>query len=71
MKSLKIRLKLSHNDQIKLNTLSNEHRLIYNKCLETAKQTNDFKEIERVGFQYRKENKFTIQAHTSQHTMIK
>ena len=41
MKSIKQHIKLSQNDTIKLETLSNEHRLVYNHVLDYMKTSKD------------------------------
>jgi len=68
MKSLKIKLYLSYIDKLKLETLSNEHRLLYNFLLEHIKKDCDFKSLHSLSKNYRKENNLTINAKSAQNT---
>lgn len=68
MKSLKVRLKLNYLQTLKLETLSNEHRLLYNFLLEQSKNNCDFKSLHYLSKQFRKENNLTINAKSTQNT---
>jgi IS605 OrfB family transposase len=68
MKSLKIKLKLDFHQELVLNTLSNEHRLVYNKCLEQAKEKCDFMLINEAYKNFRNENQLTINSKSAQNT---
>jgi putative transposase len=71
MKSKKIKLyNLTYLDQLKLNTLSNEHRLLYNYLLNYIKANNtcDFKKINEEYKNYRKNNNLTINSKSAQNT---
>lgn len=69
MKSLKYKLKLSTNQKLILNTLSNEHRLLYNFCLDKAKNNCSFKELNEHTKSFRKVNQLTIKAKPAQNTI--
>jgi hypothetical protein len=56
MKSLKAKLQLTHYQQLVLNTLSNEHRLLYNYLLNFSKTNSDFKQINQQYKFFRKSN---------------
>ena len=45
MLSKKIKLSLNYKQELILNTLSNEHRVLYNFLLEKVKDNLDFKQI--------------------------
>ena len=45
MLSKKIKLNLNYNQELILNTLSNEHRLLYNFLLQKVKDNLNFKSI--------------------------
>ena len=69
MKSLKIRLKLDKHQQLILNTLSNEHRLLYNHLLNYTKENGtDFKDLNETYKNYRNNNKLTINSKSAQNT---
>lgn len=71
MKSLKVKINLDYNQEMILNTLSNEHRLLYNYLLENVIKSNlDFKNINNLQRDYRKLNHCTINAKSSQNTAI-
>lgn len=70
MLSKKIKIKLNHNQQIKLETLSNEHRLLYNFLLEKTKKIIDFKQLNKYYKDYRNINNLTIQSKSAQNTCI-
>jgi len=69
VKSLKIKLyNLSTNDIIKLETLSNEHRLLYNFLLEKVRENCDFKLLNESYKNYRNERNLTISSKSAQNT---
>lgn len=72
MKSLKINItnKLSDLDKIKINTLSNEHRLLYNGLLNFIKEsgTSDFRLINQKYVELKNNNFLTINAKSAQNT---
>lgn len=69
MKSLKIKLyNLSYLDKIKLETLSNEHRKLYNFLLEKAKSGLTFRELTEQSKNFRNQNSLTISAKSAQNT---
>jgi IS605 OrfB family transposase len=70
MLSKKIKLNLNSNQKIILNTLSNEHRLLYNHLLEKAKINSDFKLLNQYYKDYRSSNNLTINSKSSQNTCI-
>lgn len=47
LKTLKVKIKLDYPNQLRLETLSNEHRQLYNHLMEFVKsnKTSDFKAI--------------------------
>ena len=71
MKSLKVKIALDSNQELILNTLSNEHRLLYNHLLNYVK-THDlnFKEINEQYKLFRKDNSLTISSKSSQNTSL-
>lgn len=71
MLSLKTKIKLNNLDSIKLETLSNEHRLLYNFLLGNIKEkTLTFKELNQLYKNYRLENQLTISSKSAQNTCI-
>lgn len=69
MLSKKIHLKnLSFTDKLKLNTLANEHRLLYNHLLSNAKQDCDFKKLNQTYKKFRNSNNLTIPSKSAQNT---
>lgn len=72
MLSLKVRLKLNYNQELIINTLSNEHRLLYNFLLDKVKSGDklDFKEINNNYKLFRYTNNLTINSKSSQNTSI-
>ena len=70
MLSKKIKLNLISNQKIILNTLSNEHRLLYNHLLEKSKSNLDFKLLNQYYKNYRSSNNLTINSKSSQNTCI-
>jgi putative transposase len=73
MKSLKINItnSLHYLQKVKIETLSNEHRLLYNFLLSSIKEKSlTFKELNQLYKQYRKENQLTINSKSSQNTCI-
>ena len=70
MKSLKVKIKLDKLQQIQINTLSNEHRLLYNHLLDFVKKNDvcDFKKINNEYKNYRLNNKLTINSKSAQNT---
>jgi putative transposase len=61
MKALKVKLNLSWYQKLVLNTLSNEHRLLYNHLLEHAKNTGTIVGFSKECSKFRRENNLTIQ----------
>lgn len=71
MKSLKIKLYLNSNQEMIINTLSNEHRLLYNHLLESVKSNKlNFKDINQKYKDYRNTNQLTINSKSAQNTSI-
>ena len=71
MLSLKIKIRLNENQIIKLETLSNEHRLLYNYLLNSIKEkTLTFKELNELYKNYRNQNQLTINSKSAQNTCI-
>jgi len=71
MLSLKVKLRLNQNQIIKLETLSNEHRLLYNYLLSSIKEkTLSFKELNQKYVDYRWQNQLTINSKSAQNTCI-
>lgn len=69
MKSLKVKINLNANQKLILDTLSNEHRLLYNHLLNYLKNNNlNFKELNKQYVLYRKQNKLTISSKSAQNT---
>jgi putative transposase len=71
MKSLKAKLELTYYQSLVLNTLSNEHRLLYNYLLNFAKHDPDFNHINQEYKAFRKEHNLTIQSKPAQNTCRK
>ena len=72
MLSLKVKIKLNLEQIIKLETLSNEHRLLYNYLLGCIKEKYlTFKELNESYKNYRLTNKLTISSKSAQNTCIK
>lgn len=70
MLSKKVKLSLNYNQQIILETLSNEHRLLYNFLLEKVKDNLDFKQINENYKLFRNTNCLTINSKSAQNTSI-
>jgi len=71
MLSLKVKIKINGNQTIKLDTLSNEHRLLYNYLLNSIKEkTLTYKELNDLYKNYRHQNQLTINSKSSQNTCI-
>ena len=68
MKSLKVRIFPSLQQERVIRTLSNEHRLLYNHLLEFAKKGEDFKQLNQRYKNFRNDNHLTIQSHSAQNT---
>lgn len=70
MLALKVKIKLDQNQELKLWTLSNEHRLLYNHLLGHLKESgkSDFVELNQCYKNYRNENKLTISSKSAQNT---
>lgn len=69
MLSLKVKIKLDINQSIKLETLSNEHRLLYNYLLNCIKNKSlTFKELNQCYKDFREQNNLTINSKSSQNT---
>ena len=71
MKSYKQHIKLSETDMIKLDTLSNEHRIVYNHVLDYIKTSGDisFKNLFLTAKVFRNNNHLTISAKSTQNTV--
>ena len=70
MLSKKVKLNLSFNQKLILETLSNEHRLLYNFLLEKTKDNLDFKQINQNYKLFRSSNNLTINSKSAQNTSI-
>ena len=70
MLSKKIKLSLNYKQELILNTLSNEHRLLYNFLLEKVKDNLDFKQINENYKLFRNINNLTINSKSAQNTSI-
>jgi len=70
MLSKKVKLFLNYNQQLILETLSNEHRLLYNFLLEKVKDNLDFKSINENYKLFRLANNLTINSKSAQNTSI-
>lgn len=70
MLSKKIKLSLNYKQELILNTLSNEHRLLYNFLLEKVKDNLDFKQINENYKLFRNSNNLTINSKSAQNTSI-
>lgn len=69
MKSLKIKIKPDWNQRLIIDTLSNEHRLLYNYLLVEMKEHNlTFDELNERYKDYRNDNELTIQSKPAQNT---
>jgi putative transposase len=71
MKSVKQHIKISTQDEIKLETLSNEHRLVYNHVLAYIKDSGDitFQSLFNEARDFRNEMNLTISAKSTQNTV--
>ena len=71
-RTLKVRIdrSLSYGDRVKLETMSNEHRLLYNHLLEQTQGEigSDFKKLNSAYVNFRHENKLTIPSKAAQNT---
>ena len=70
MLSKKIKLSLNYKQELILNTLSNEHRVLYNFLLEKVKDNLDFKQINENYKLFRNTNNLTINSKSAQNTSI-
>ena len=70
MLSKKIKLSLNYKQELILNTLSNEHRVLYNFLLEKVKDNLDFKQINENYKLFRNNNNLTINSKSAQNTSI-
>ncbi len=70
MLSRKIKLSLNYKQELILNTLSNEHRVLYNFLLEKVKDNLDFKQINENYKLFRNTNNLTINSKSAQNTSI-
>ena len=70
MLSKKIKLSLNYKQELILNSLSNEHRLLYNFLLEKVKDNLDFKQINENYKLFRNINNLTINSKSAQNTSI-
>lgn len=71
LKTLKVKInKLDPMNQLRLETLSNEHRQLYNHLMEFVKttKTSDFKDIVEKGKTFRNDHALTISAKSAQNT---
>jgi putative transposase len=70
LRTLKVKVQLDNISQLKLETLSNEHRLLYNFLLQHTKQTKtcDFKVLNELSRDFRKEHNLTISTKSAQNT---
>ena len=68
MKAFKYRLNLTYQQKLVINTLNNEHRLLYNHLLEQVKQGFSFKQLYQLCKNYRNQNNLTINAKSAQNT---
>jgi putative transposase len=68
MKSLKIRIFPNYLQEIKINTLSNEHRILYNQLLEQARKGLQSKDLNQFYKNYRNLNNLTINSKSAQNT---
>lgn len=70
MKSKKVRVELNQLDRLKLETLANEHRLLYNHLLEYVRdaKTCNFKLLNAEYVKFRDENNLTINSKSAQNT---
>lgn len=72
MKSIKFKIQLDKNQELILNTLSNEHRLLYNHLLDwTKKNKIDFKQLNEQYKIFRNTNLLTISSKSAQNTCRK
>lgn len=71
LKTLKVKIQLDPTNQLRLDTLSNEHRQLYNHLMEFVKstKTSDFKDIVEKGKTFRNDHKLTISAKSAQNTV--
>ena len=70
MLSKKIKLSLNYKQELILNTLSNEHGVLYNFLLEKVKDNLDFKQINENYKLFRNSNNLTINSKSAQNTSI-
>ena len=71
MLSKKVKIKLDYNQELIINTLSNEHRLLYNHLLDFTKNNKlDFKLLNNCYKNYRNDRNLTINSKSSQNTCI-
>jgi len=71
MLSLKVKIKLDYNQQVIVETMSNEHRLLYNYLLQSIKESSKtFKELNQIYKNYRNDNCLTINSKSAQNTCI-
>jgi IS605 OrfB family transposase len=70
--TLKIKIKPTFQDKIILETLANEHRLLYNYLLQKLKEKSySYKELHILSRDFRNHNNLTISAKSAQNTCIK
>lgn len=71
MLSLKCKIRLNYNQQLILETMSNEHRLLYNHLLQSIKESSKtFKELNEIYKNYRNDSSLTISSKSAQNTCI-
>lgn len=70
VKTLQVKVKLDDLSKLKLETLSNEHRLVYNYLLDYVKKqhTCDFKTLFQLAKDFRNQNNLTISSKSCQNT---
>lgn len=70
MLSKKVKLSLNNNQELIINTLSNEHRMLYNFLLEKVKDNLNFKQINENYKIFRDSNNLTINSKSAQNTSL-
>lgn len=70
VKTLQVKVKLDNLSKLKLETLSNEHRLVHNYLLDYVKKqhTCDFKTLFQLAKDFRNQNNLTISSKSCQNT---
>jgi putative transposase len=71
MLSKRVKIKLDYNQQVIVETMSNEHRMLYNHLLGSIKNKPlTFKELNESYKNYRNDNQLTISSKSAQNTCI-